>query len=102
MSLTPPPSVSPLDLPPESPVPAPPRGRPVLAWLAILAVVAPAPALLILIAVWKLATELLFPMSGAPIWEFVERGGSYAAPIALVILFARSAFTPINLTRSSR
>lgn len=70
--------------------------------LAILAVIAPAPALLILIAVWKLATELLFPMSGAPIWEFVERGGSYAAPIALVILFARSAFTPINLTRSSR
>lgn len=70
--------------------------------LAILAVIAPAPALLVLIALWKLATEALFPMSGAPIWEFVERGGSYAAPIALVILFGRSAFTPVNLTRSSR
>lgn len=83
-----------------------PSSIPLAGWLemtlAILVVIVPAPALLVLIALWKLATEALFPMSGAPIWEFVERGGSYAAPIALVILFGRSAFTPINLTRSSR
>ena len=28
----------------------------------------------------KLGSELLFPLSGAPIWELVERGGSFAAP----------------------
>ena len=29
------------------------------------------------------ATELLFFGAGAPIWEVVERGGSYAAPIVV-------------------
>jgi len=37
---------------------------------------------------WKLATESLFLAAGAPIWEFVERGGSYAAPLALALLLA--------------
>lgn len=37
---------------------------------------------------WKLATESLFLVAGAPIWEFVERGGSYAAPLALALLLA--------------
>lgn len=35
---------------------------------------------------WKLATELLFVVAGAPLWEVVERGGSYAAPLALALL----------------
>lgn len=35
---------------------------------------------------WKMATELAYPLSGAPIWEFVERGGSYAAPLALFLV----------------
>ena len=70
--------------------------------VAILVVIAPTPALLVAIAVWKIATESLFPLSGAPIWEFVERGGSYAAPLALVLLRGTSPFTRINLTRSSR
>ena len=35
---------------------------------------------------WKLATEALFVAAGAPIWEVVERGGSYAAPLALAIV----------------
>ena len=38
-------------------------------------------SLMLGIATWKLATEALFPIAGAPIWEFVERGGSYTAPI---------------------
>lgn len=42
--------------------------------------------LLLFVAVWKLATESLFVVSGAPIWEFVERSGSYAAPLALAAL----------------
>lgn len=35
---------------------------------------------------WKLATELLFLAVGAPAWEVVERGGSYAAPLALAVV----------------
>jgi hypothetical protein len=56
--------------------------------LAVLVLVAPRPALLIGVALWKVVTELLYPVSGAPIWEFIERGGSYAAPLALAILAA--------------
>jgi hypothetical protein len=48
----------------------------------------PAGWLLALIAVWKVACELLYPLSGAPVWEFVERGGSYAAPLLLLTLNA--------------
>jgi hypothetical protein len=44
------------------------------------------PALLVFVSVWKLATEWLFFTAGAPFWEVVERGGSYAAPIALAIV----------------
>ena len=39
--------------------------------------------LLIATAGFKLVTELLYPMTGSPVWEFVERGGSYIAPLAL-------------------
>ena len=53
---------------------------------AVAVVLMPNPAVLVGIAIWKLATEALFPISGAPIWEFIERGGSYAAPLALALL----------------
>ncbi|HYE87875.1 MAG TPA: histidine phosphatase family protein, partial [Vicinamibacterales bacterium] len=46
----------------------------------------PAAGLLIAIAVWKVATESLFIAAGAPVWEFIERGGSYAAPLAAALL----------------
>jgi hypothetical protein len=69
---------------------------------ALAVMVAPIPALLLAVAAWKLATEALFPLSGAPIWEFVERGGSYAAPIALVLLAGKTPFTPITFSRSFR
>ena len=52
------------------------------------------PALLIFVAVWKLATESLFISAGAPIWELVERAGSIAAPLALAALIrSRGAAT---------
>jgi hypothetical protein len=35
---------------------------------------------------WKVATELLFPITDDSFWEFVERGGSYGAPLALLVL----------------
>ena len=53
---------------------------------SVLVMVLPTPALLIAVAAWKVATEVLFPLSGAPIWEFIERAGSYAAPLALALL----------------
>ena len=66
----------------------------IVGWFEILlgALIAwrPAPRLLLFIAGWKLATESLFLVSGAPVWEFVERAGSYAAPAALAFLLARN------------
>jgi hypothetical protein len=56
--------------------------------LAGLVFVRPKPALFIAIGVWKMAVELLYPISGAPMWEFIERGGSYGAPLALAVLAA--------------
>jgi hypothetical protein len=40
---------------------------------------------------WKLLTEMMFLTSGAPIWEVVERGGSYGAPLALFVLLSYGA-----------
>jgi len=66
---------------------------PVVGWMELAAsaavLVMPNPTLLIAIAIWKLATESLFPISGSPIWELIERAGSYAAPLALALLTSR-------------
>jgi hypothetical protein len=44
--------------------------------------------LLLVIFVWKVGTELLRPLAGEPIWQFVERAGAYAAPLALLVLLS--------------
>jgi hypothetical protein len=44
----------------------------------------------LLLVGWKLATESLFLAAGSPMWEVVERGGSYAAPLALMLLVLAS------------
>lgn len=51
-----------------------------------------APALVIFACVWKLGTEGLFLTSGAPapMFEVIERGGSYIVPLALAYLLTRS------------
>jgi len=41
---------------------------------------------LLFVFAWKLATEAFRPLAGEPIWEFIERGGSYGAPLALLWL----------------
>jgi len=68
---------------------------PGIGWFEILmgaaVLVAPVPALLLFIFAWKVATEMLYPASGSPFWEFVERGGSYGAPLALFFLKSRRA-----------
>lgn len=47
---------------------------------------APWRSLMLFVLAWKMATELLYPLSGTPFWEFVERAGSYAAPLGLFLL----------------
>ncbi len=51
----------------------------------------PGRGLLVFVFAWKLGTEALRPLAGEPIWEFIERGGSYGAPLALAWLLARRA-----------
>jgi len=72
---------------------------------AVLVVVRPSPPLLFTIMAWKMATEALYPISGTPIWEFIERAGSYAAPLALALILIDSGsshVTAITLRRRSR
>lgn len=63
--------------------------------LAVLLSRRPSVSLALFIALWKLATESLFLAAGAPFWEIVERGGSYAAPLALaIVLSLRTSWEP--------
>lgn len=56
--------------------------------------------LLLAIAAWKLLTESLWVVAGAPVFEFIERGGSYAAPIALAVLMSRHPIHLLTLKRT--
>jgi hypothetical protein len=51
------------------------------------------PALLLAITLWKVATELLHPVAGSAmdVFEWIERGGDYFAPLALIALGAAAA-----------
>lgn len=51
--------------------------------LAAAIAVRPVSGVLLFILMWKLGTEALYPITGDPFWEFVERAGSYIAPLAL-------------------
>jgi hypothetical protein len=42
--------------------------------------------LLLFVLVWKLGTELLRPLVGQELFQFIERSGDYALPIALFVL----------------
>jgi hypothetical protein len=54
--------------------------------LAVTVLVAPLPSLLLGIGMWKMATEALFMTAGALPFEWIERAGSYMAPVALSYL----------------
>ena len=56
--------------------------------LAALLIVRPAISVCLIILAWKLGTESLFLFAGSPVWEVVERAGSYAAPLALAIMYS--------------
>jgi hypothetical protein len=63
---------------------------PLVGWfemvLGLLVIARSNTALLVFVCAWKVGTEWLRPMAGEPVWEFIERGGSYAAPLALLVL----------------
>ena len=59
--------------------------------LGVAVLIAPTNGLLALVCVWKIATEALRIPVGEPIWEFIERGGAYAAPVLLILLQADHA-----------
>jgi hypothetical protein len=67
--------------------------------LAAAVAVRPAVGLLLFVAAWKVTTESLFIVAGAPVWEFVERAGSYAAPLALAALLHRWTPRAPDVTR---
>jgi len=70
--------------------------------LAALILTVPTPALLLAVCLWKIATEALFLISGAPIWELIERFGSYVAPLALAVLIVKPTNAPGVLPRALR
>src|SRR4051794_36234283 len=57
----------------------------------LLSLVLPVPALLLLMATWKVFTELLRPAAGEPSWEFIERASNMVAPLALLAVRQHSA-----------
>lgn len=73
--------------------------------LGLLVLAWPARGLLLFVLVWKLSTEALRPLAGEPVWEFIERGGSYGAPLALALMQSawRVPLYPVRATiRSPR
>ena len=56
--------------------------------LGLAVILRPLRSFLIFVFFWKIGTELLYPLSGAPFWEFVERSSSYGAPLALFFLLS--------------
>jgi phosphohistidine phosphatase SixA len=68
--------------------------------LAIACAVRPSHGLLIGVALWKIATESLFLFAGAPVWEFIERGGSYVAPLAAAALIGSRV--PVHSAKMAR
>ena len=36
---------------------------------------------------WGFVTEVIRPITGEPIWDFVERAANWAAPLALLVMY---------------
>ena len=71
---------------------------PAIGWfelaLAAAVLLKPFRSLLIFICVYKIASELLYPATGSFWWEFIERGGDYTGPIALMLILKLLAPEP--------
>jgi len=54
--------------------------------VAIFALAKPLRIILIWATLWAFTTAFIRPISGEPIWDFVERTANWAAPLALLYL----------------
>ncbi|MDP2672551.1 MAG: hypothetical protein Q8O84_01945 [Nanoarchaeota archaeon] len=54
--------------------------------VALFALIKPIRIVLIWATFWAVVTALIRPISGEPIWDFVERTANWAAPLALLYL----------------
>ena len=54
--------------------------------VAIFALIKPIRVVLVWASIWGFITALIRPISGEPIWDFVERSANWAAPLALLYL----------------
>lgn len=61
--------------------------------LGVIALTAVRPAFFVGVFLWKVVEESLHLVAGAPLacWEIVERGGSYVAPLAVILVLSRLA-----------
>ncbi|OGG45334.1 hypothetical protein A2673_00305 [Candidatus Kaiserbacteria bacterium RIFCSPHIGHO2_01_FULL_50_13] len=55
--------------------------------LGILILVRPVRILILWMALWAVWAALVRPIVGDPIWDFVERGANWGAPLALFLLY---------------
>ncbi len=68
----------------------------------VMSLVRPMPALLVVMAGWKIFSELLRPIAGEPAWEFVERASNLVAPMALLVVVRARARVTRELTLRGR
>lgn len=54
--------------------------------VAVFVLILPLRFILLWAAFWGLATAVVRPVVGEPIWDFVERWANWAAPLALLLL----------------
>jgi hypothetical protein len=52
----------------------------------VIALVLPIPSLIMVMAGWKIFSELLRLIAGESAWEFVERASNMVAPLALLVI----------------
>ncbi len=73
---------------------------PAIGWFELLLAAAvllkPFRSLLLFVCVYKIASELLYPATGSFWWEFIERGGDYTGPIALILILKLLANEPVR------
>ena len=54
--------------------------------IAVLVLFLPIKIVLIWAVIWAFSTALIRPLSGYPIWSFIERFGNWTVPLALLLL----------------
>ena len=54
--------------------------------LAVLILIKPIRIAVLWMAFWGFWTALVRPIVGEPIWDFIERGANWSAPLALLLL----------------